>query len=73
MSSNIIGPSPKKSVAPSDNLEKASGYLDYIGAPVVTIRRKDLDNNNERRIPRNMTSRGSLQYQSAGYILMISG
>ena len=43
MSSNIIGPVPKKSLAPSEKVEKASGDLDYIEDPVVTIRRKYLD------------------------------
>ena len=43
MSSNIIDPSPKKSVAPSEKVapseevEKGSGYLDDIEEAVVTI------------------------------------
>ena len=48
MSSNIIGPSPKKLVAPSEKVEKASGGLDDIEAPVFTIHQKDLDNKKER-------------------------
>ena len=44
MSFNVIVPLPKKSVSPSENLEKASGNLDYIEAPVVMICLKDLDN-----------------------------
>ena len=35
MSSNIIGPLPKKSDAPSEKVEKASGYLDDIEKPLV--------------------------------------
>ena len=41
---NLIIPSPNKSVAPSDKVEKGSGGLDYIEYPVVTIRQKYLDN-----------------------------
>ena len=37
MSSNIIGPLPKKSVSPCKKVEKASSSLDDIKAPVVTI------------------------------------
>ena len=44
MSSNIISSLPNKSVATSEKVEKASGDLDDIEVPVVTIRRKDLDN-----------------------------
>ena len=44
MSSNIICPSPKKSVAPSEKVEKPSGNFDDIEVPVATIRQKDLDN-----------------------------
>ena len=44
MSSNIINPLPKKSVAPSEKFEKASGDLDDIKEPVVTIRRNYFDN-----------------------------
>ena len=40
--SNIIVPLPKKSLSPSEKVKKASGNLDDIEAPVVTIRRKDL-------------------------------
>ena len=53
-SSNIIGPPPNKSYAPSDNfapskeVEKRSETLDDIEVPVVTIRRKDLDNKIEK-------------------------
>ena len=39
-SSNIIVPLPKKSVAPSEKVEGASGNSDDIEAPVVTICRK---------------------------------
>ena len=35
MSSNIIGPLPKKSYSPSEKVEKASGYLDDIKYPLV--------------------------------------
>ena len=45
---NIIGPLPKKSVALSETVEKASGYLDDIEEPVVTICRKYLDNKKGR-------------------------
>ena len=38
ISSNIIGPSPKKPVALIEKVEKASGKLDYVKVPVVTIR-----------------------------------
>ena len=60
MSSNIIGPLPKKSVAPSDKVapgekvapngevEQWSGTLDDIEEPVVTIRQKYLDNKIEK-------------------------
>ena len=44
MSSNIIGPFPKKYVSPSEKVEKASGDLDDIEEPVITIRKKYLDN-----------------------------
>ena len=44
MLSNIIGPFPKKSEAPSDKVEKASGYYYEIKEPVVTISRNYLDN-----------------------------
>ena len=47
MSSNIIGPSPNKLVAPSEKLEKASGDLYDIKAPVVMICLKYLGNKNE--------------------------
>ena len=40
MSSNIIVPLPKKSVAPSEKFEKASGYLDDIEEPVVENAKK---------------------------------
>ena len=43
MSSNIIGPWPKKSVGPSERVERASGNLDDIEAPLSMIRKKDLD------------------------------
>ena len=43
MLSNIIGPLPKKSVAPSEKNEKGSGNLDDIEAPVDMICRKDID------------------------------
>ena len=43
MSSNIIDPLPKKSVAPSEKFEKASGDLDDIKEPVVTIGQNYLD------------------------------
>ena len=44
MSSDIIVASPKKSVAPSEKVEKASWDLDGIEATVVMIHWKDLDN-----------------------------
>ena len=47
MASNIIGPSPNKLVAPSEKLEKASGDLYDIKAPVVMICLKYLGNKNE--------------------------
>ena len=37
MSSNIIGPLHKKSDTPSQKVKKASGGLDHIEEPVVTI------------------------------------
>ena len=37
MSSNIIGPSPKYSVAPSDKLQKSSENLDDIEAPKDSV------------------------------------
>ena len=73
MSSNIIGPSPKRSVAPSDKVDKASGELDDIEAPVVTICQNYLDNKKERTMPRNTTYIGSLQYKSSGLVLIMSG
>ena len=54
ISSNIISPSPKKPVSPSDKIapsEKAEiiiGTSDDIEYPVVTIRQKDLDNKTEK-------------------------
>ena len=48
MPSNIISTSPKKSVASSERVEKASGNFDYIEAPVVTIHRKELGNKKYR-------------------------
>ena len=49
MSSNIIDPPPKKSVstrekvAPSEQFEKGSGYLDDIEDPVVTGNNKVIE------------------------------
>ena len=37
MSSNIIGPSPKYSVAPSDKLQKSSENLDDIESPKYSV------------------------------------
>ena len=48
MPSNIIEPLPKKSVAPIGKVKKASGNLDDIEEPVVTICQKDLDNKKEK-------------------------
>ena len=73
MPSNIIGQTPKKSVAPSEKIEKSSGDLDDIKAPVVVIPRKDLDYKNIGKIPRNITSRVSMQDQHAGLVLIMSG
>ena len=36
MSSNIIGPLPKKSDAPSEKVKKSIGYFDDIENPLVT-------------------------------------
>ena len=47
MPSNIIWPSPKKLVAPSEKVEKSSGNLDDIEAPVARISQTDLDNKKE--------------------------
>ena len=44
ISYNIIIPLPKKSVAPSEKVQKASGGLDDIKALAVMIRQNDLDN-----------------------------
>ena len=44
MTSNIIGPLPKKLAAPSQKVEKESANLDDIEAPVVMIRRNYFDN-----------------------------
>ena len=50
MSSNIISPSPKKKVAPSekiipsDEVERGTKTLNYTEETVVTICRKDLNN-----------------------------
>ena len=41
MSSNIIDPLHNKSVAQSDKVEKASGNLDDMEAPVVKIHQKN--------------------------------
>ena len=43
MSYNIIGPSPKESVVPSEKVEKESGNLDYIEEPVFMVRQNYLD------------------------------
>ena len=43
MLSNIIGILPKKSVAPSEKVEKSSGNLNGIEELVVAIRQRDLD------------------------------
>ena len=48
MSSNIIGPLPKKSVSPSEKIKKSSGNLDDVEDPVVIICQKDLYNKKER-------------------------
>ena len=54
ISSNIIDPSPKKSVAPSEKVapgqevEKGSRNVYDIEEPVVTICQKDLDNKIEK-------------------------
>ena len=67
MSSNIIDPSPNKSVwpiekvAPSEEVEKGSGTFDNIEYPVVTIRQKDMDN----KIKRDNTMEYHFQGQSA--------
>ena len=42
-------------------------------AKVVMIRRKYLYSYNKRRKPRNITSRGNLQDQNAGSVLIMSG
>ena len=52
---------------------KSSGYLDDIKETVVTICRKYLGNKKKRRIPRNITFRGSQKDQSTGSILIMSG
>ena len=65
MSSNIIGPFPKKSVAPSEMNEKEIGNLDDIEAPVDMICRKDIDHFKKRIAPRNINSRVILKDQSA--------
>ena len=50
MSSRIIGPYPKKKLAPSENvtpgeeIEKRPKILDDIGEPVFTIRSNNLNN-----------------------------
>ena len=64
MSSNIIGPSPKKLVAPSEKVEKASGYLDDIEAPVFTIHQRTWIIKKKGIIPINITSMVSMKYQS---------
>ena len=61
MSSNIIGPLPKKSVAQSEKIEKSSGDFDDIEEPVIKIRQKYLDNEKDKRIPINHTSGRNLQ------------
>ena len=43
MSSNIIGPSPKKKLEPSEKVEKVTKMLDDIKNPVGTIHKKGLD------------------------------
>ena len=48
MSSNIIGPFPNKSVAPSERVEKAIGGLSDIEALVFMIHWKYLDNKKEK-------------------------
>ena len=63
---------PKKPVAPNEKVEKASGNLDDIKAPVVTICRKVLDNKKGKDNTQKIST-GSLQYQSAGSILIMSG
>ena len=65
--SNIISPSEKKSVAPSEKVapserdEKGSGTLEDIKEPVVMICRKDLDN----KIEKDNTNKYHFQGQSA--------
>ena len=73
MPSNIISTSPKKSVASSERVEKASGNFDYIEAPMVTIHRKELGNKSIGQIPSNITPNGILKGQSAGPIFITSG
>ena len=73
MSSNIIVLFPNKLVAPSKKVEIVSGNMDATKAPVVTTRQTDYDDKNEGIIPSNITSRVTLQDQSAGLILTRSG
>ena len=40
---------------------------------VATIRQKDLDNKNKRKVPINIISKVSLQDKYAGSILIMSG
>ena len=58
MSSNIIGPFPKKSDAQSETVEKPSGYLDDIKEPVVTICQNDLDNKKDKENTKKYHSQG---------------
>ena len=73
MSSNIICPSPNKSVAPSEKVEKGSNTLDEIEEPVVTIHQKNLDKKSRGEYPKTSPLRGSLQDQIDGSILIIGG
>ena len=59
--------------APKDSVLKRMAMEQGLYVQVVMIRRKDFYNKTKWIRPRNTTSRGSLQDQSAGLILIMSG
>ena len=59
--------------APKDSVLKRMAMEQGLYVQVVMIRRKDLYNKTKWIRPRNTTSRGILQDQSAGLILIMSG
>ena len=72
MSSNISDPFPKKSVAPSEKVEKQVGLWIISKSHSSQFVESVWIMKKERIIPRKITSRGSLQEERIGSILIMS-